>query len=110
MVIGDAPPVGVVADAMVLSVRVDGVILVLQPKFTRLEVASQTVSKLRVAGANLIVLVSNKVPLKQRANTAAMLINTRTKAETRIGMTRNSTPILPRLPERRLPAGLGLLA
>ena len=65
MVIVDAPPVAVVADAMVLSARVDGVILVLQPKLTRLEVASQAVSQLRVAGANVIGVVFNNVPLKQ---------------------------------------------
>ena len=65
MVIVDAPPVAVVADAMVLSARVDGVILVLQPKSTRLEVASQAVAQLRVAGANVIGVVFNNVPLKQ---------------------------------------------
>ena len=59
----DSPPAGVVTDAAVLAGRVDGVLLVVEPKKTKIGAALQTVEQLRRAGANLIGVVFNNVPL-----------------------------------------------
>jgi len=65
MVVVDSPPAGVVTDAAVLAGRVDGVLLVVEPKQTKLGAAMQTVEQLRRAGANLIGVVFNNVPLRR---------------------------------------------
>jgi non-specific protein-tyrosine kinase len=64
-VIVDSPPVGVVTDPVVLSARMDATLLVIEPKKTKLAGAVQAVEQLNRAGANLIGLVFNNVPLKR---------------------------------------------
>ncbi len=63
-IILDSPPVGVVTDPTVLASRVDGVLLVVEPKKTQLGAAVQAVEQLRRADANLIGVVFNNVPIK----------------------------------------------
>jgi Mrp family chromosome partitioning ATPase len=62
-VVIDSPPAGAVTDATVLAARVDGVLLVIEPKHTRLPSAVQVVQQLRRAGANVVGLVFNNIPL-----------------------------------------------
>lgn len=62
-VIIDSPPAGAVTDATLLAARVDGVLLVIEPKRTRLPSAVQVVQQLRRAGANVVGLVFNNIPL-----------------------------------------------
>ena len=62
-VVIDSPPAGAVTDAIVLAARVDGVLLVVEPMHTRLLSAVQVVEQLRRAGANVVGLVFNNVPL-----------------------------------------------
>lgn len=62
-VVIDSPPAGAVTDAIVLAARVDGVLLVVEPKHTRLPSVVQVVEQLRRAGANVVGLVFNNVPL-----------------------------------------------
>jgi non-specific protein-tyrosine kinase len=61
VVILDSPPAVAVADAAVLSNRVDGVVLVTQAGKTRREVARQAISNLKQAGANVFGAVLNRV-------------------------------------------------
>ena len=65
MIICDSPPVLLVADAAVLSTRVDGVVLVTQAGVTRLGAARQAVFNLQQAGANLLGGVLNQVKSKR---------------------------------------------
>jgi non-specific protein-tyrosine kinase len=60
-VVIDSPPASVVTDATILAARVDGVILVVEPKRTRLAAAVQVVSQMRRAGANVAGLVVNNI-------------------------------------------------
>ena len=62
-VVIDSPPAGAVTDAIVLAARVDGVLLVVEPKHTRLPSVVQVVEQMRRAGANVVGLVFNNVPL-----------------------------------------------
>ncbi len=62
-VVIDSPPIGVVTDPTVLSARVDGTLLVVEPKKTRLGAAVQAVEQLRRADANVIGMVFNNVPI-----------------------------------------------
>ena len=57
----DSPPASVVTDATILAARVDGVLLVIEPKRTRLASAVQVVDQMRRAGANVIGLVVNNI-------------------------------------------------
>lgn len=59
----DSPPVGPVADAVVLATQVDGVVLVLKAGVTHREVAKRTVHALRDVNANLFGAVLNDVSL-----------------------------------------------
>ncbi|MEJ2555502.1 MAG: polysaccharide biosynthesis tyrosine autokinase [Anaerolineae bacterium] len=61
IVILDSPPAVLVADAAVLSNRVDGVVLVAQAGQTRRDVAERAVLNLQQAGANLLGAVLNRV-------------------------------------------------
>jgi Mrp family chromosome partitioning ATPase len=65
MVIIDSPPIGVVTDPSVLSAKVDAVLLVVEPMTTRMEAAQQAVEQLTLAGANVIGMVYNNVPLNR---------------------------------------------
>lgn len=61
VVLIDSPPVMAVTDAAILATRVDGILLVVKPGYTKREAARQTVEQLRRVGANLIGVVLNEV-------------------------------------------------
>jgi capsular exopolysaccharide synthesis family protein len=61
VVILDSPPAVAVADAIVLSNRVDGVVLVIQAARTHRDVARQAVLNLQQAGANFFGAILNQV-------------------------------------------------
>ncbi len=61
VVIFDSPPVLAVADAAVLSQRVDGVVLVIESRRARRDMAQQAVNRLRQVGAHLLGCVLNRV-------------------------------------------------
>lgn len=63
-VILDTPPVGAVADAVVLSTQVDGVVLVLKAGKTNKDLAKRTVRALRDVKANIYGAVLNDVNLE----------------------------------------------
>lgn len=65
VVIYDSPPVLMVADAAVLSNRVDGVVLIIDAGRTRRDVARQAIAGLQQADANVLGGVLNRVPKKQ---------------------------------------------
>ena len=65
VVIYDSPPVLMVADAAILSSRVDGTVLVIEAGRTRREVARQAVSNLRQANARLLGGLLNRVSKKK---------------------------------------------
>lgn len=62
IVVIDSAPVTIVTDPVVLSSRVDGVLLVIEPGKTELGAAEHAVESLRRARANLIGVVFNNVP------------------------------------------------
>lgn len=64
-VILDSPPVGAVADAVVLSTQVDGVVVVLKAGRTNRDMAMRTVRTLRDVKANLYGAVLNDVDLER---------------------------------------------
>jgi capsular exopolysaccharide synthesis family protein len=66
-VILDSPPAGVVTDAIILASQVDGVLLVVEPKHTRIGAADRAVDQLRRSGANLIGVVVNNIRLDRFA-------------------------------------------
>jgi capsular exopolysaccharide synthesis family protein len=61
----DSPPVGAVADAVVLATRVDGVVMVLKAGKTHRDMAKRTVKALRDVKANLYGAVLNDVNLER---------------------------------------------
>jgi capsular exopolysaccharide synthesis family protein len=63
VVIIDSPPF-VVSDATVLSAKVDGVLLVIQPGRTHAEAARAMLTQLNRAGAHVVGVVLNRVPRK----------------------------------------------
>jgi non-specific protein-tyrosine kinase len=62
VVLVDAPPVMVVTDAVALSTRVDGVLLVIDAGRTRRARTQNTVERLRHVSARLLGVVLNRVP------------------------------------------------
>lgn len=64
LVLIDTPPVTAVTDPVILSTRVDGVIVVLRPGVTKLAAAIHTVEQLKQVGANLLGVVLNDVENK----------------------------------------------
>ncbi len=64
-VILDSPPVGAVADAVVLATQADGVVLVLKSGVTHREVARRTVRALNDVKAKLFGAVLNDVNLER---------------------------------------------
>jgi capsular exopolysaccharide synthesis family protein len=64
IVIVDAPPF-LVADASILSSRVDGVLLVLRPGKTPLDAALISLEQMKRAGANVLGVVFNRIPRNQ---------------------------------------------
>lgn len=63
MVVVDAPPVVPVTDAVVLSQRVDGIVLVVRVGQTTMTGLCQTISQLQHAGAYVLGLVINDIPV-----------------------------------------------
>ena len=61
LIILDSPPVTSVTDAVVLSSRVDGVLLVVRPGQTRVGACREAIAELQRAGANLLGIVVNGV-------------------------------------------------
>jgi non-specific protein-tyrosine kinase len=64
LVLMDTPPVMAVTDPVVLSTKVDGVILVVRPGLTKLNAAIHAAEQLRQVGANLLGVVFNDVENK----------------------------------------------
>ena len=65
VILFDSPPALLVADAVVLSGKVDGVVLVTQAGVTRIGAARQAILNLQQAGANLLGGVLNQVKGKR---------------------------------------------
>lgn len=61
IVIIDSPPVMAVTDPVVLSPRVDGVVIVVRPGITKLAATIHTVEQLRQVGANILGVILNDV-------------------------------------------------
>ena len=59
IIVIDTPPVIAVTDPVILSKRVDGVILVLRPGVTKLAAAIQATEQLKQVGANILGVVLN---------------------------------------------------
>jgi len=64
MVVIDTPPIMAVTDAVVLSQRVDGLLLVVMVGETKAAAAQQTVDQLRRLNANILGVVLNRVPTR----------------------------------------------
>jgi succinoglycan biosynthesis transport protein ExoP len=63
VVIIDGPPF-IVADAMVLAAKVDGVVLVVRPGHTRRSLALGAAEQIKRSGAKVIGVVLNRIPLR----------------------------------------------
>jgi hypothetical protein len=61
MVVIDTPP-SMVADAQILSARVDAVLFVIQPGVTRANMARAALESFRRSGARVIGVVMNRIP------------------------------------------------
>ena len=64
IIVMDTPPILAVTDAVVLSQRVDGVLLVVKTGDTKTAAAQQTVNQLRRLNANILGVVLNSVPTR----------------------------------------------
>lgn len=64
MVIIDTPPIMAVTDAVILSQRVDGVLVVIRVGSTKTAAAQQTINQLRRLNANVLGVVLNQVPTR----------------------------------------------
>ncbi len=65
-VIVDSPPVGVVADALVMATHMDGTLLILKAGKTQRDVARQAVRQLRDVKANIFGAVLNDLDLQDQ--------------------------------------------
>lgn len=63
VVILDGPPF-IVADAMVMVSKVDGVLLVVRPGHTRRSLAVGALEQIKLAGARVVGVVLNRIPLR----------------------------------------------
>jgi Mrp family chromosome partitioning ATPase len=63
VVIIDSPPL-FVADAMILASKVDGILLVVRPGHTRRSLAKASMEHIQLAGAKIIGVVLNRIPLR----------------------------------------------
>ncbi len=63
VIIIDGPPL-FVADAMILGSKVDGVLLVVRPAHTRRSLAKAAVEQIKLAGARVVGIVLNRIPLR----------------------------------------------
>ncbi len=64
LVILDSPPVLSVADATILTARVDGVLLVVDSGYTRRGTAKHAKETLQSIGANIVGIVLNRAPIE----------------------------------------------
>ncbi len=62
IVVIDTPPIMAVTDAVVLSKRADGLLLVIKPGVTKLAAAQQTIVQLRRLNINILGVVLNDIP------------------------------------------------
>ena len=67
IVIFDTPPVTAVADASILSVRLDGVLLIVRSGRTRRTPMQHSQDILTTAGANLLGVVMNQIPTRGKS-------------------------------------------
>ena len=63
VVIIDGPPF-IVADAMVIASKVDGVVLVVRPGHTRRSLAANAAEQIKLTGAKVVGVVLNRIPLR----------------------------------------------
>jgi capsular exopolysaccharide synthesis family protein len=63
VVIIDGPPF-IVADSMVMASKVDGVLMVVRPGHTRRSLAVRASEQIKMADANLVGVVLNRIPLR----------------------------------------------
>ena len=63
VIIIDGPPF-FVPDAMILASKVDGVLLVVRPGHTRQSLAKATMEHIKLAGAKVVGIVLNRIPLR----------------------------------------------
>jgi Mrp family chromosome partitioning ATPase len=63
VVIIDGPPL-FVADAMILGSKVDGVLVVVRPAHTRQPLAKASMQQIKLAGARVVGVVLNRIPLR----------------------------------------------
>jgi capsular exopolysaccharide synthesis family protein len=63
VVIIDGPPL-IVADAMVMAAKVDGVVLVVRPGHTRRSLAQAASEQIKLAGIKVVGVVLNRIPLR----------------------------------------------
>lgn len=73
LVIIDASPASLYADAMTLSQYTDGMVLVVRPKFTPKAIALQTISDLQGSGTSILGVVVNATPDPGKQNRANLL-------------------------------------
>lgn len=64
-IIIDTPPVLAVTDAQIIATLVDGTLLVVRSKYTKVENAKKTMSKLQTNHANIIGCILNQVKSKE---------------------------------------------
>jgi Mrp family chromosome partitioning ATPase len=64
MVLLDSPPTVALSDTAVLSTQTDGVLLVLDARTTRRDVARQAVQTLKRVNAHIVGAVLNRVPTR----------------------------------------------
>jgi succinoglycan biosynthesis transport protein ExoP len=64
LIIIDTPPVMAVTDPVVLSTRVDGVLIIVRPGVTKLAAVIRTIEQLNQVGANILGVVLNDVENK----------------------------------------------
>jgi succinoglycan biosynthesis transport protein ExoP len=65
MILFDSPPLLMVTDALVLAPRVDGVILVINPKITKRGALKHSIEQLKMVNANLLGVVLNNVKVER---------------------------------------------
>jgi succinoglycan biosynthesis transport protein ExoP len=65
MILFDSPPLLMVTDALVLAPRVDGVILVINPKITKRGALKHSIEQLKRVNANLLGVVLNNVKVER---------------------------------------------
>jgi Mrp family chromosome partitioning ATPase len=65
IVVIDSAPVLPVTDTVVLSPRIDGVLLIVKPGSTKLDACRQALEQLQRAGANLLGVVLNDIQLNR---------------------------------------------